>query len=261
MRVSSGNRALYLGLGALSGVVIVVILSVALKVDSLPAKLLLDHRTGTQVFPFPFSIQNIMWVLLGLGIGDVLFRMRQAKHEANACTLSLLPEDDRTVLTARDMQPVLEKARKAGAGVGYYQVELIDQCVNNFQASGSTSQAHEMLSSMVELEMHRVDLRFTLLRYLGWLIPTIGFIGTVVGIAGALEVLKGGMEGISQKMDALVGNLGTAFFSTILALCFSAVLVLATQLAQKREEEAINASSDYCLRNLINRLYVPPAGE
>ena len=34
---------------------------------------------------------------------------------------------------------------------------------------------------------HEVDTRYSTLRYLVWVIPTIGFIGTVVGIAAALN--------------------------------------------------------------------------
>jgi hypothetical protein len=41
----------------------------------------------------------------------------------------------------------------------------------------------------------------------------------------------------------------------MLALCLSAVLVLAQHLIQQYEERALNAVGQYCLDNLINRLF------
>ena len=103
---------------------------------------------------------------------------------------------------------------------------------------------------------HEVDGRYSLLRYLVWVIPTIGFIGTVVGIATAL-----GEAGDTQDFQdpALLGeltrNLGVAFYTTMLALVQSAILVLAQSVTQAREEGALNRAGQYCLDNLINRLY------
>ena len=38
-----------------------------------------------------------------------------------------------------------------------------------------------MFNSSMELYQHETELRYNLLRYLVWLIPTLGFIGTVAG--------------------------------------------------------------------------------
>ena len=59
-------------------------------------------------------------------------------------------------------------------------------------------------------------------------------------------------------VDGLVphsGKLGVAFNTTLLALLQSAVLVFALHVIQSREEIALNRAGQYCLDNLINRLY------
>ena len=58
-----------------------------------------------------------------------------------------------------------------------------------------------------------------------------------------------------QMMTDLTGQLGVAFYTTLLALLQSTVLMLAMHLVQGREEGALNRVGQYCLRNLINRLY------
>ena len=61
------------------------------------------------------------------------------------------------------------------------------RCILQFQGSHSVNQANSLLNSSLELFQHELELKYAMLRYLVWLIPTLGFIGTVVGIAFALD--------------------------------------------------------------------------
>ena len=134
-----------------------------------------------------------------------------------------------------------------------------------FQVSGSVDQVNAMFNSSMELYQHETELRYGLLRYLVWLIPTLGFIGTVVGIAFALRSAGVMFAGVDPNADlnelgprmmtSLTGELGVAFYTTLLALLQSAVLMLAMHVVQGREEGALNRVGQYCLRNLVNRLY------
>ena len=89
------------------------------------------------------------------------------------------------------------------------------------------------------------------------------FIGTLVGISIALA--KAGRlpdledpEALQTWINALTTNLGVAFYTTLVALTLSAVLVFLTSLATSREERALNNTGQYCLDNLINRLRNKP---
>jgi len=101
--------------------------------------------------------------------------------------------------------------------------------------------------------IHEVDLRYQTSRYIAWLLPTIGFIGTIVGIAVALEFID------PKHMDVagITGRLGVSFYTTLVALIVSAVLVLIQHVVQKQEELALNEAGRYCLKNLVNRVYIP----
>ena len=94
-----------------------------------------------------------------------------------------------------------------------------------------------------------------MLRYISWVLPSLGFIGTVIGIALALAY-----AGVTDPQDpALLGNLTTklavAFNTTIVALLQAMVLVFTMHVVQAREERALNRAGQYCVDNLINRLY------
>ena len=56
-------------------------------------------------------------------------------------------------------------------------------------------------------------------------------------------------------MGELTGLLSVAFYTTLLALLLSAVLMFVLHLLQLREEGVLNRVGQYCLKNFINRLY------
>ena len=99
---------------------------------------------------------------------------------------------------------------------------------------------------------HRLDLAYQTTRYLVWLLPTTGFIGTVIGISIALEGMQ---DPKNIAFDKVTSGLAVAFYTTILALVLSALLVWAQNVVQRQEETALNRAANYCLRNLINRIY------
>jgi MotA/TolQ/ExbB proton channel family len=213
------------------------------------------HKSSS--FPYPLTIQNLMTIVFGLGLGDLVFRHRESRSEEGIVELSFLPEDDRTVLMVRDLTPIRKKVLAAGIS-GSFLAGVINECILRFQATRTIDQTHSVLNTMVDFEMHKLDLKYTLLRYISWLLPTVGFIGTVVGISLTLAKMGSpGAENITQDIGALAGTLAVSFNTTMVALMQSAVLVGVMQFVQQKEEMSINRSADYCLRNLVDRLYVP----
>lgn len=215
------------------------------------AAFLLDRNST--VFDYPFTIQNLMWLIFFGALGELTVRHRRARVEALQLDQNLLPEDDETMLRLRDLGAIRTRVR---GQEDFFLQRLIARCILQFQSSKSTDRANALLNSSLDLMQHEVDAKYSLLRYLVWVIPTIGFIGTVVGIAAALNQ-AGAADDFQDPalLGELTRNLGVAFYTTLLALVQSAVLVLAQNVTQAREEGALNRAGQYCLDNLINRLY------
>ena len=240
--------------GIFVGAVLVAILTVALP-DS-AAGVLLDKASAI----YPWTIQNLMWLLFFAGIGDVLVRFRRGGKELHHIRVGILPEDEETMLRAKDLGKIYADVRPSPLTESGFLQRLIGRVVLQFQSSRSVDQANALLNSSLELFQHEVDLKYNMLRYLSWLIPTLGFIGTVTGIALALGEAGNIHEAIDEGklgkwMKDLTGSLALAFNTTLVALLLSAVLVFLMHIAQGREETALNRSGQYCLDNLINRLY------
>lgn len=264
------NQRMTIFVGALgAGVVFIGLLSLFLH-EGFFADFLLDRNS--KFMPYPVTIQNIMWLVFFIGAGELLLRYQQTGREISQIRLGLLPEDSTTLLRKQDLGGVYQRVKEtmhpepseAGAfgriqGAtedSYFLQRLLSRCILQFQVSGAIDKANNMFNSSLELFQHEVELRYNAIRYIVWLIPTLGFIGTVVGIALALSD-AGSVENYQDPtlLKQLTQTLGVAFFTTLLALLQSAVLMFALHVVQGQEEASLNRIGQYCLDNLINRLY------
>ncbi|MCP5433143.1 MAG: MotA/TolQ/ExbB proton channel family protein [Alphaproteobacteria bacterium] len=207
---------------------------------------------GSPVFGYPLSIQNLMHVLFALGLAELYVRSRVARFERAFIGQGFLPEDEETVLQIKDLGAIRRRVAKSFDGDNGFLPSLIDLAILRLQTSRSVDQAVNVVNASLELIGQRLDLRYQLIRYLIWVIPTVGFIGTVVGIAGALAFVNPD----SMDLKAITGSLAVAFDTTVIALLWSAILVLIQHIVQKEEEMALNQAGHYCLKNLINRVYL-----
>jgi biopolymer transport protein ExbB/TolQ len=206
---------------------------------------------------YPFSVQNGMWIFFALGLGELFIRVLSARAELRQIKRKYLPEDPRVVLQKEDLPDIYKNLKESGDRRRCFLPRLIDRCILQFQASLSTAQSASLLNTSIEMFLHEVDLRYNMIRYICWVIPSLGFIGTVVGIGRALE-FAGAPAHVSDPnlLTTVTGMLAVSFNGTFLALVMATVLVLLQNVIQSKEEHALNLAGQYCLDNLINRLYV-----
>ena len=203
---------------------------------------------------WPFTIQNFMWVALFLGFGELFLRWSAAADEENQLKRGYLPTDNRR-LDSDTIDKIRDGIVTRKYGKEAFLPRMIQRTLDQFKVSGKSDQAISVLNSSLELYMHEIDLRYSMLRYLTWLIPSLGFIGTVMGIMFALQYA--GVPANAEAEDFLyqvTSRLGVAFTTTLVALIMSAVLVLIQSIIQSKEERALNEAGQYCLDNLILRL-------
>ena len=247
------NRFVVLGIAAVGALTAITLLTATLA-GSHAAIILLDyHAVPPAGYPFvyPFTIQNLTHLFLAAGLGELYLRWRVGRREAAFLGEGLLPEDYETVLQSRDLAVIRQRVAGCSDGEHGFLPGLVDLCILQFQASRSVDQTVSVLNSALGLLSDRVELRYSPLRYIVWVIPTIGFIGTVVGISLSLTQL----DANNPDLTRVTASLGMAFYTTLVALVESAILVLLLHLVQTREERAVNDAGRYVLTNLINRLY------
>jgi biopolymer transport protein ExbB/TolQ len=129
----------------------------------------------------------------------------------------------------------------------------IRNALDRLSKTQSTRALEDYFRVRSEGDAGELDTGYTGVRYLLWLIPTLGFIGTVlgigVGLAGFSKVLEGA-ESLQQIRGALPGvtsSLGTAFDTTLLALVLSAIAVFTMSYVLNAQEQVLEELDDLCL--------------
>jgi biopolymer transport protein ExbB/TolQ len=133
-------------------------------------------------------------------------------------------------------------ARARGAALG------------RFAATGERRQAAAVAHSACEAESDRMDAELSMVRYVAWAIPAIGFIGSARGIGDALAVANRAEAGDIAGVSA---GLGVAFNATLLALLLSIVLMFLQQQLQRAQEALVSEVDAWLDRDVIAPLPEP----
>lgn len=245
------NRMIVFGASLVAAFIFILLMNQVLPAEA--GRILLDNgETGL----FPFSIQNAMWIAFFIGLGECFMHTRSATLEEGQLKRGYLPEDDSTVLKAGDdLAEIYRKVKASRYRDRAFLPRVVERCILQYNMSKSVDQTNSLLNSSLEMFMHEIDLRYNIIRYITWLIPSLGFIGTVLGIMLALQYAGNTVNQGDDLLFQVAGRLGVAFTTTLVALVMAAILVLIQNLVQAREERALNKSGQYALDNLINRLY------
>jgi biopolymer transport protein ExbB/TolQ len=235
------------GLAILIAVLFITIATTLFK-GSMVGIVLLDSES--EAFPYPLTIHNVMHLLFFMGAGDLYVRWRNAERERNFVLLGLIPPGMSSLNESKQLEKIQSKASQLHSGHQGYLPSLIDLAIVQFLSSKSVDQTLSVINSSLELASKRVELQYAFSRYLVWVIPTIGFVGTVVHMSLALK----GIDPKAPDLGHLTASLGVSFYTTLVALIESAILVLFLNLIEAQEEGAIVDSGQYVLKNLINRL-------
>ena len=246
--ISRGKAAI---VALIAGCLFILILTLIFPEDSFFAAMLLEHSHESP-FPYPFTIQNLMHLLFFVGLGELFVRARIGAWEYAQIHAHYLPEDEASVLRIEDLGSIRRKVANHFDGENGFLPSFINMAILQLQSTRSIDQAVSVLQTSLGINESKVEQRYAMVRYLAWVIPTMGFIGTVSHLGNALRLVDPNHMNISAVTSAL----GIAFNTTLIALIESAILVLIQNVVQTREDAAVDDAAEYCLRNLINRLYI-----
>ena len=128
---------------------------------------------------------------------------------------------------------------------------ILINALNRFATTKNVQDVSISAHTMVESEANRLESELSMIRYIAWAIPSIGFIGTVRGIGAALSLAHRAVDG---DISGVTQNLGIAFNSTFIALLISIVIMFLVHQLQLLQERQIFETENYCDQNLITHL-------
>ena len=159
--------------------------------------------------------------------------------------ISILPEDTREY--SRSIQALPNEQQNA------LLPRALLAALHRFQSTRNVQDVSEAVKAVCESESDRLDSELSMVRYIAWAIPSIGFIGTVRGIG---EALGQAYKAVQGDIAGVTSSLGVAFNSTFIALVISIVLMFLMHQLQLIQERLVLDSQTYCDQNLLRHLQV-----
>ncbi len=161
----------------------------------------------------------------------------------------LLPEDAR-LWQRRIQRQTLSSGQPTLLG------QLLDLALGRFASSRHPAEVATAVREAADLAQNRLVTSMSLVQYLAWAIPALGFIGTArgMGLALAAAPALGSNEALQQFLDQTTRNLGFTFDCTLVALSLSVVLMFFIHLQQRSEEHLVLDAQQFCLERLLTKL-------
>ena len=158
-----------------------------------------------------------------------------------------MPEDARQI--SRPIQ-ALNPTQKT-----YLIPRVLLTALHRFESTRNIQDVSSAVSEVLDKESDRLDSELSMVRYIAWAIPSIGFIGTVRGIGEALSQAHKAVEG---DIAGVTASLGVAFNSTFIALVISIFLMFIVHQLQLAQERLVLDTHNYCDNNLVRHLKTDP---
>jgi len=181
-------------------------------------------------------------------------RFWEVKRQQNAFALDLLPTEEGARILQEDAYPLQRKVDQIASAKGpFILANMIRVALGKYAVSRVSQDVGETVKAQAEIEHARQVTTMSTVNYLAWAIPAIGFFGTVRGLAGSMTIAGQGGEMARNATR----HLTTAFDCTLVALGLSLLVMFFLHALQREEEALVLDCQQYCLENLVNRIYEP----
>jgi len=189
----------------------------------------------------------MFWALAIMAYKAVITIRHRSLLQINLISLAegvrILPEDTREL--SRQIQALPPDQRSA------LLPRALLAGLQRFSSTRNVQDVANATHAYCETEGERLESELSMIRYIAWAIPSIGFIGTVRGIGAALGLAHRAVDG---DISGVTQNLGVAFNSTFIALLISIFLMFLVYQLQLFQERQVFETENYLDQRLIRHM-------
>jgi len=194
--------------------------------------------------------QEICFILMLWGCFLIVNSYREILKTKYLFTVDLIEDKDKDSI---DVDSVIEKLDKQIPEdcLSSPLVQTLRSSLWRYSATRNVQNLSDAIESNLDALAVRQDSENTMIRYLIWAIPSIGFIGTVRGIGQALSMAD---QALAGDISGMTDSLGVAFNSTFVALLISIFLMFLFHQLQRLQDTQILDTQEYCEKYLLSRI-------
>ncbi len=196
--------------------------------------------------------QESCFILMIWAVAIIVAKGYKSAGERKLLGLELVPRHEGTRILPEDAR---EYGRQIQAMDVSKRQSLVPRSLlsglHRFAATGNIQNVSDTAHGVCDAESERLESELSMVRYIAWAIPSIGFIGTVRGIG---EALGQAHKAVAGDITGVTRSLGTAFNSTFIALLISIVLMFLLHQLQLQQDRLVMDTETYLDEHLIEHL-------
>ncbi|MDC3106131.1 MotA/TolQ/ExbB proton channel family protein [Gammaproteobacteria bacterium] len=193
--------------------------------------------------------QESCFILMLWSLSIMGYKSRIAMREKSMLSERFFNLAEGTKILPQDVNQLIRPIESISQEKDFFLLpRTLKAALSRFEVTNNVQFASEAIDGVCEAENDRLDSELSMIRYITWAIPSIGFIGTVRGIGAALGQAHEAMQG---DIAGVTSSLGVAFNSTFIALLISMVVMFFMHQLQLMQERLVLDSHSYCENNLL----------
>jgi biopolymer transport protein ExbB/TolQ len=196
--------------------------------------------------------QETCFVLMLWAFSILGYKGRAVYRQQKLLERDLLQLPDNLPIGTEDTRSLVDRIRSLpGQMQDWLLPRALLTAIERFAATRNVQNVSTAARDLCNSEGERLESELSIIRYIAWAIPSVGFIGTVRGIGDALGQAHRAVEG---DITGVTASLGVAFNSTFSALVISIVLMFFVYQLQLMQERLVLDSERYVDSWLVRRL-------
>jgi len=197
-------------------------------------------------------VENVEVIGFCIALGALLAKLCGALSERAACRAAPLPPWDGRPVPIGEAVPLRASLRGLGRRLqNTYLVRRITGILDFVTSRGSASDLDDQMRTLADNDAVNLEGSYSLVRFLTWAIPILGFLGTVLGITEAISGMP--PEMMEKNINRVTDGLSQAFDATALALALTLVLMLISSLVERLEQGVLGEVDHYVDAELMHR--------
>jgi hypothetical protein len=182
----------------------------------------------------------------------MLAKLWQHGRERRAGRYEVVPPWDGSPVPVAEAGKLLAGLNRLPAGVQRTWLVRRTAAVLDFLCRrGSAAELDDQLRALADTDSAALDNSYSLIRFITWAIPILGFLGTVLGITMAISGVT--PEKLENNMNQVTDGLAVAFDATALALGLTMLTMFLSFVVERLEQGSLEEVDRYVDRHLAHR--------
>jgi biopolymer transport protein ExbB/TolQ len=198
------------------------------------------------------AVEKVEVLLFCCAVAGLLAKLWSYLIERRACRLLPLPAWDGKPVPASEAGRLLTYVRGLGRRLQNTYIGRRAAAVLSFVHSrGSANELDDQIRTLADNDSMALEGSFSLIRFITWAIPILGFLGTVLGITESIANVT--PDTLEKNLDKVTGGLALAFDATALGLSLTMLTMFLTFLVERLEQGVLETVDRYADEQLAHR--------